>query len=155
MSLFANRRKNTNYVTDKYGYANPIYYARTANPYLKPFDSDGNYLYDYDISSSNIPNPKQGFNIFEERANTSKETLTTAINAIFSADLRFNDHWKLSSQVGLQWEQAGLEQYVGNNTFTTRNLREGSQYWDNVNRYINMSSLKEECIKQLTLQHHK
>ncbi|SHE96924.1 TonB-linked outer membrane protein, SusC/RagA family [Bacteroides faecichinchillae] len=134
MSLFANRRKNTNYVTDKYGYANPIYYARTANPYLKPFDSDGNYLYDYDISSSNIPNPKQGFNIFEERANTSKETLTTAINAIFSADLRFNDHWKLSSQVGLQWEQAGLEQYVGNNTFTTRNLREGSQYWDNVNR---------------------
>lgn len=39
MSLFANRRKNTDFVADKYGYANPIYYSRTANPYFNPYDS--------------------------------------------------------------------------------------------------------------------
>ena len=44
MSLFANRRKNTDFVADKYGYANPIYYSRTANPYFNPYDSNGNSL---------------------------------------------------------------------------------------------------------------
>ena len=124
ISLFANRRKNSNFVTDKKGYANPIYYARTANPYMEPYDAEGNYTYDYDISTSNTPNLKQGFNIFEERNNTNKETLTTAINAIFNADLRFNDHWKLTSQVGLQWEQADQEQYIGDQTFSMRYLRD-------------------------------
>ena len=91
MSLFANRRKNTDFVADKYGYANPIYYSRTANPYFNPYDSNGNYAYDYDISNKDIPDPLRGFNIFEERANTNKETITTAINAIFNTDLRFNE----------------------------------------------------------------
>ena len=109
MSLFANRRKNTDFVADKYGYANPIYYSRTANPYFNPYDSNGNYAYDYDISNKDIPDPLRGFNIFEERANTNKETITTAINAIFNTDLRFNDQWKVTSQVGLQWEQLDLE----------------------------------------------
>ena len=47
---------------------------------------------------------------------------------MFNADLRFNDHWKLTSQVGLQWEQANQEQYIGGNTFTMRNMRENSKY---------------------------
>lgn len=34
MSLFANRRKNTDFVADKYGYANPIYYSRTSKSIL-------------------------------------------------------------------------------------------------------------------------
>lgn len=128
ISLFANRRKNEDFVSDKYGYANPIYYSRTANPYFNPYDSEGNYSYDYDISNKEISDPKRGFNIFEERANTNKETVTTAINAIFNTDLRLNDQWKLTSQVGIQWEQKGLEQYIGGNTFTMRDLREGSKY---------------------------
>lgn len=135
MSLFANRRKNTNFVTDNYGYANPIYYARTANPYFDPYDINGNYNYDYDITTGAEPNSKEGFNIFEERANTSKETVVTAVNAIFNADLRFNDHWKLTSQVGLQWDQSDLEQYVGKDTYTMRNMRENSVY-DNGTKYV-------------------
>ena len=134
MSLFANRRKNTDFVADKYGYANPIYYSRTANPYFNPYDSNGNYAYDYDISNKDIPDPLRGFNIFEERANTNKETITTAINAIFNTDLRFNDQWKVTSQVGLQWEQLDLEQYIGANTFTMRDLRYESRY-DNGTKY--------------------
>lgn len=54
--------------------------------------------------------------------------MTTAINAIFNTDLRFNDRWKLTSQVGLQWEEMGLEQYIGANTFTMRDLRDDSKY---------------------------
>lgn len=131
-SLFANRRKNKDFITDTYGYSNPIYYSRVANPYQEVFDAEGNYVYDYDITSNsdNEPDPKRGFNLLEDRANTSKETITTAINAIFNADLRFNDHWKLTSQVGLQWEQSGIEQYIGANTFSMRNMREGSKSGD-------------------------
>lgn len=66
MSLFANRRKNTDFVADKYGYANPIYYSRTANPYFNPYDSNGNYAYDYDISNKDIPDPLRGFNILKK-----------------------------------------------------------------------------------------
>ena len=54
---------------------------------------------------------------------------------MFNADLRFNDHWKLTSQVGLQWEQANQEQYIGGNTFTMRNMRENSKY-DNGTKYL-------------------
>ena len=79
-----------------------------ANPYQEIYDAENNYIYDYDIrsTSDNEPDPKRGFNILEERNNTSKETVTTAINSIFNVDLRFNDHWKVTSQVGLQWEQS-------------------------------------------------
>lgn len=85
-SIFANRRKNQDFVSDKYGYSNPIYYSRVANPYQEIYDAENNYIYDYDIrsTSDNEPDPKRGFNILEERANTSKETVTTAINSIFN-----------------------------------------------------------------------
>ena len=152
-SLFANRRKNTNFVTDSHGYSNPIYYARTANPYQESYDAAGNYIYDYNINTDDEPNPNQGFNIFEERANTNKETVTSAVNAMFNADLRFNDHWKLTSQVGLQWEQANQEQYIGGNTFTMRNMRENSKY-DNGTKYFipegGMHKVNNATTSQLT-----
>lgn len=130
ISVFANRRKNQNFVSDTYGYSNPIFYARTANPYFQPYDANGNYQYDYDIATASSPNPKTGFNIFEERDNTSNETVTTALNSIFDVELRFNDQWKVTSQIGVQWDQSEQEQYVGKNTFNMRHIRENSQYWD-------------------------
>lgn len=152
-SLFANRRKSTNFVTDSHGYSNPIYYARTANPYQESYDAAGNYVYDYDINTDDEPDPNQGFNIFEERANTNKETITSAVNAMFNADLRFNDHWKLTSQVGLQWEQANQEQYIGGNTFTMRNMRENSKY-DNGTKYLipegGMHKVNNSTTSQIT-----
>ena len=37
-------------------------------------------IYDYNINTDDEPNPNQGFNIFEERANTNKETVTSAVD---------------------------------------------------------------------------
>ena len=94
----------------------------------------------------------EGFQyFFEERANTNKETITTAINAIFNTDLRFNDQWKVTSQVGLQWEQLDLEQYIGANTFTMRDLRYESRY-DNGTKY---RIPKVVCTKLQAPQHHR
>ncbi|WP_077153680.1 SusC/RagA family TonB-linked outer membrane protein [Bacteroides bouchesdurhonensis] len=129
VSIFANRRKNQSFVSDTYGLINPIYYSRIANPYFDPYDENGNYLYDYDVVSNNETDLKQGFNIFEERENTSNESITTAINSIFNVDLRFNDQWKVTSQIGVQWDQLSREEYVGMNTFNMRNLRENNTYY--------------------------
>ena len=42
-SVFANRRKQRSYLTFNEGFTNPVYYSRIANPYLRPFDDEGNY----------------------------------------------------------------------------------------------------------------
>lgn len=128
VSIFVNRRKNQDFVTDTNGYSNPIFYSRTSNPYMQPYDVNGNYQYDYDITAGDTPDLKRGFNILEERNNTDNETITTSLNSIFDAELRFNDQWKLSSQVGVQWDQSAQEQYVGKNTFNMRHIRENSNY---------------------------
>ena len=61
-STFANRRKNTNYLTDAYGMSNPAFYSRRkANPYFELYDENGNYNYDYDIQ--NNTDKDLGFNI--------------------------------------------------------------------------------------------
>lgn len=137
VSIFANRRKNKSFMTDNYGLTNPVYYSRIANPYFNPFDNDHNYLYDYDVVTGSEADLKQGFNIFEERENTGKESVTTAINSIFDAELRFNDQWKLTSQIGVQWDQLSQDEYVGMNSFNMRNLRENNTYYkDNVRTYL-------------------
>lgn len=102
-SMFANRRKNTNYLTDAYGMSNPVFYSRKANPYFELYDKNGNYNYDYDIQ--NNTDKDLGFNIFEERQNTSNESVVNSFSSIFDAELRFNDKWKLTSQFGYQLEK--------------------------------------------------
>ena len=138
VSIFANRRKNNSFMSDTYGLVNPVYYSRIANPYFTPFDSNNNYLYDYDVVTGTETDLNQGFNIFEERANTNKESVTTAINSIFDAELRFNDRWKLSSQIGVQWDQLSQDEYVGMNSYNMRNMRENTAYWNsnNVRTYL-------------------
>lgn len=77
-SMFANRRKNTNYLTDAYGMSNPVFYSRKANPYFELYDKNGNYNYDYDIQ--NNTDKDLGFNIFEERQNTSNESVVNSFH---------------------------------------------------------------------------
>lgn len=138
VSIFANRRKNTTFTTDAYGLVNPVYYSRIANPYFNPFDDNRNYLYDYDVVTGSETDLKQGFNIFEERENTNRESVTTAINSIFDVELRFNDRWKATSQIGIQWDQLSQGEYVGMNSFNMRNMRENSAYYNdkNVRTYL-------------------
>lgn len=127
-SVFANRRKNKSFVTDRNGYSNPLFYARTANPYFAPYNAEGGYNYDFNISTNDKPDPEQKFNIFEERNNTKNVRTTTSINSIFDVQLKFSKHFKLNSQIGLQWDQSDTEKYIGFETFSTRVARQNSIY---------------------------
>ena len=137
ISVFANRRKNQTFMTDSQGLTNPVYYSRIANPYFEPFDQNNNYIYDYEVVAGSVSDLNQGFNIYEERANTSKESINTAINSIFDAELRFNDQWKLTSQIGVQWEQLSQEEFAGMSSFNIRNQREKNTYQESgTTKYI-------------------
>ena len=156
VSIFANRRKNTTFLTDTYGLTNPVYYSRIANPYFEPFDNNNNYLYDYDVVTGSIPDLLQGYNILEERENTSNKSVTTAINSIFDIELRFNDQWKVTSQVGVQWDQLSREEYAGTNSFNLRNQRENSAYYKGNDRiYLIPEGCSNRPILRLPKLHGK
>lgn len=125
-SVFANRRKNTSNLTDKYGMSNPLYYSRKANPYFEPYDENGNYNYDYNIQRNT--NTDLGFNIFEERQNATSENVINSISTIFDAELRFNDKLKLTSQFGYQLDKTSKEEIADWESFTMRDLYKGSEY---------------------------
>lgn len=115
-SVFANRRKNSSYLATD-GFTNPMFYARIANPYLTPYDKDGNYVYDSDIQSGNS---ELLFNTFEERQNTSNETTINSLSSIFDMELRFDDRFKITSQVGLQLDKTSREQIADQESFAMR-----------------------------------
>lgn len=125
-SMFANRRKNTNYLTDAYGMSNPVFYSRKANPYFELYDKNGNYNYDYDIQNNTDKDLE--FNIFEERQNTSNESVVNSFSSIFDAELRFNDKWKLTSQFGYQLEKTSREEIADWESYAMRYYYKLSEY---------------------------
>ena len=129
VSLFANRRKNTDYPTDKFGMSNPVYYSRKANPYFELYDKDGNYNYDYDIQNNTDTDLK--FNIFEERRNTSLESVVNSFSSIFDAELRFNDKLKITSQFGYQLDKASKEEIADWDSYAMRSFYKKSNYDQN------------------------
>lgn len=132
VSLFVNRRNNKTYLTDTYGLVNPVYYSRKANPYYQPFDANGNYVYDFDVQNNS--DTDLGFNISEERKNTSNEETINALSSIFDAELRFNDKLKFTTQLGLQLDKASKEQIADKESFSMRIIRKNSKYWDSASQ---------------------
>lgn len=132
VSLFVNRRNNKTYLTDTYGLVNPVYYSRKANPYYQPFDANGNYVYDFNVQNNS--DTDLGFNIFEERKNTSNEETINALSSIFDAELRFNDKLKFTTQLGLQLDKASKEQIADKESFSMRIIRKNSKYWDSASQ---------------------
>ncbi len=121
-SIFANQRTQESYMTDAAGFTNPVYYSRMANPYFVPFDSKGNYIYDKNVQGreSEVPD----FNIFEERANTSKERTDRSIMALFGARFDITAHLKLTTQFGLQHDNYTLTRYAGHDSYAMRKIKE-------------------------------
>ena len=127
-SVFANRRKQRSYLTYNEGFTNPVYYSRIANPYMRPFDDEGNYIYDTNVQHRQGDDIVPDFNIFEERANTSNENTFTSLMSIFDAEFKWNEHFKVTSQFGLQWDENLIEKYAGQDSYARRREKEQHQY---------------------------
>ena len=128
-SVFANTREQNSYMTDAAGFTNPVYYSRIANPYIEPYDSKGNYVYDKNVhqgveTSEEVPD----FNIFEERENTSKKRVDRSVMALFDATLKFNSHLKLTTQFGYQHDNYTLTRYTGHDSYAMRKVKAYAWY---------------------------
>lgn len=126
-SVFANRRRQDSFLTFTDGFTNPVYYSRLANPYLTPYDAEGNYIYDVNIQHAK-GDETADFNIFEERANTSHRNTASSVMSIFDAELKWNDHFKVTSQVGLQWDASTIEKYAAHDSYAMRKQKATTQY---------------------------
>ncbi|MBR1469814.1 MAG: SusC/RagA family TonB-linked outer membrane protein [Prevotella sp.] len=117
-SVFANQRNQRSYLTDYNGFTNPVYYSRLANPYMTAYDAAGNYVYDTNVQGKE--DSSLDFNIFEERANGSNKRKDQQLMAIFDAELKLMPGLKLTSQLGLQFDNYDISKYAGENTFAMR-----------------------------------
>lgn len=127
-SIFATRRSNNRNYPSNYGYTNANMYARRVNPYYKPLDEHGKYVYDYDIQNQSATD--LGFNILEERENSFQKETINSLSSIFDFEFRLDDHFKVTSQLGVQIDNASKEEMASGETFVMRNTRKNSQYWD-------------------------
>ncbi len=102
-SVYANQRKQETYLTDAASFTNPMYYSRLANPYQLIYDENGNYVYDVNVQGRG-DDRLADYNVYEEQANTSNERVDRSVMAIFDGALRINEYFKISSQIGLQYD---------------------------------------------------
>ncbi len=125
-SVFANQRKLNTYLTDYNSFTNPIYYSRIANPYQAVYDADNNYAYDKNVEGR--ADAALDFNILEERANTSNIRTDRSMMAVFDAVFNYNDLFKLTSQLGLQYDGYKLDRYAGEDSYAMRYEKYDKRY---------------------------
>lgn len=148
-SMFANRRKNSSYLPDSDGLTNPIFYSRLANPYFTPYNEHGNYNYDIDVE--NDVDMDFGFNPFEELKNTTNETTINGLSSIFDAELRFDDRFKFTTQLGLQLDKTSIEKIADEESFAMR--KEKKNHRSNGVTYLpagGFHKANENSLSQLT-----
>ena len=148
-SMFANHRKNSSYLPDSDGLTNPIFYSRLANPYFTPYNEHGNYNYDIDVE--NDVDMDFGFNPFEELKNTTNETTINGLSSIFDAELRFDDRFKFTTQLGLQLDKTSIEKIADEESFAMR--KEKKNHRSNGVTYLpagGFHKANENSLSQLT-----
>lgn len=125
--IFANQRSQNSFLTNRSGNTNPVNYSRLANPYTSATDKDGNYVYDKNIvGDDNVLD----FNVLEERANTTNNVKTQAVNTNFKLDYEIIPRLHISSQLGIQTENTSTEQIALENTYFVRQQADQAVRYD-------------------------
>lgn len=125
-NIYANQMKNHSYLTDADSFTSPTFYSRRANPYQQVYDENNNYIYDDNITGKG-DDEIENFNIFEERNNTSNENTIQSFSSIFDVNLRLNDHFKITSQVGLQVNNSSIEKIADHDSYAMRKEKRKTQ----------------------------
>ena len=126
LSLFSTSTDRNSFLSDTGSYNSPVFYSRNANPYLKPYDENGNYIYDSDInyierfSGDEVRIP---YNYIEERENTRYNLLARSVKAIVDLNYKIVRGLEFRSQFGLQLDNNKTERYASQETYFLRKLR--------------------------------
>ncbi len=125
VSVFGTKTTTNSYLTGGMSFANPARYARIANPYLRVYDDEDNYVYDKEFRTRS---KDIDFNIIEELDNTKNELNTYNLTAIFDLDVQLFDNLSFKSQYGVVYTKSDNEKFADKNTFYTKRERERSNY---------------------------
>lgn len=126
VSVFANQRKQSSYLTDSNGFTNPVYYSRLANPYFQLYNEDGSYNYDANIQGKE--STSSDFNIIEERNNTSRKRRDRSFMGLADFEWKIIPGLKLTSQLGIQYDQYTLKRIADNDSYAMRKEKENATY---------------------------
>ena len=74
----------------------------------------------YDVDVEDDTDMDFGLNLFEERKNTSNETTINGLSSIFDAELRFDDRFKITTQLGLQLDKTSIEKIAEEESYVMR-----------------------------------
>jgi TonB-linked SusC/RagA family outer membrane protein len=163
VSMFANQRKNKNFLTEGSMLTNPSQYIRTANPYLRLKDENGNFIHNNQEQGSwNIV--RLDYNILEEREGTSHILKGQSLNSIFDLNWKVNPDITFRSQFGYSVDKANTTKEAVEDSFYVRRMRNKSGYdgitdykynkyflpeggmlknWDSDNTYYNLKNILE------------
>lgn len=136
VALFGTNTTRKNYLSEIDGNTSPSRYSRNVNPYLTVKDANGNYVYDQDIfGTSNLSGDVYlPFNIIEERDNTRYQLKNNSLKGLVTASYKILPTLKLRSELGLQFDEIGIERYAGTHSYFLRKLRETTRYYNSTTR---------------------
>ena len=126
LSIFGTNTKQSSFLSDASGNITPTYYSRSANPYLRPKDENGNYVYDPNVNymdgDARIP-----YNYMEEKDNTRYDLNTKSLRGILNLDYKIFKFLEFRSQLGIQYENQKTEKYATEQTYFLRKRRDASK----------------------------
>ena len=126
LSIFGTNTKQSSFLSDASGNITPTYYSRSANPYLRPKDANGNYVYDPNVNymdgDARIP-----YNYMEEKNNTRYDLNTKSLRSILNLDYKIFKFLEFRSQLGIQYENQKTEKYAAEQTYFLRKRRDASK----------------------------
>lgn len=129
-ALFGSKTTRKNYLTEIDGFTNPSRYSRNVNPYQTVRNSAGGYEYDRDIAGLSGGEVYIPFNIIEERENTSYKLDNKSVKSIIDLDYQIYSDLKLHSELGLQFDETGVEKFGAPDSYFGRKYRENSRYYN-------------------------
>lgn len=126
VSVFGINTTQSSFLSDASGNITPTYYSRSANPYLRPKDENGNYVYDPNVNymdgDTRIP-----YNYMEEKDNTRYDLNTKSLRGILNLDYKIFKFLEFRSQLGVQYENQKTEKYAAAQTYFLRKRRDASK----------------------------
>ncbi|WP_131538089.1 SusC/RagA family TonB-linked outer membrane protein [Pedobacter nototheniae] len=134
VGVFGSKTKRNNFYTDPDGFSNLSNYTRNVNPYLTVRDANGNYNYDPDIFGNKGGDAYVPFNIVEERENTRYTLDNKSLKAILDLSYQINKNLNIRTELGLQFEDTGVEKYAAQNTYNTRKLRQSTSFYNSATK---------------------
>ena len=126
LSIFGTNTKQSSFLSDTSGNITPTYYSRSANPYLRPKDANGNYVYDPNVNYMN-GDTRIPYNYMEEKDNTRYDLNTKSLRGILNLDYKIFKFLEFRSQLGIQYENQKTEKYATEQTYFLRKRRDASK----------------------------